>query len=78
MKKSKNKKTHIPTRIQKGSFDCKDDNIQYIINKLTQEFKFGLEDLKFARIDAELSYEYCFYESDQADIKVFVRWSDIQ
>lgn len=78
MKKSKNQKTHIPARIQKGSFDCKDDSVSYIVNRLTQEFKFSLEDLKCARIDAELCYEYCFYEPDSPSIKVTVSWPDIE
>ncbi len=77
MKKSKNKNTHIPARIQKGSFSCKDDNIFYIVNKLKEEFNFTDEDLKHARIDAENDYEYCYYEGDEPSIKVYVSWSDI-
>ena len=78
MKKSKNKQTNIPARIQKGSYKIKDGlDFLEIFDTLKEEFGFQDEDFKNVTISVEEDYKYCFYESDQPEIIVKAEWPDI-
>lgn len=78
MKKSKNKNTNIPARIQKGSFQIQSgSDFLGIFNILKEKFNFQDEDFKNVTITSDKDYKYCFYESDEPEIIVKAEWPDI-
>lgn len=64
-------------RINSGSFTCNYDSISMIINRLMNEYKFTIQDLDRAHIDAEVNYDNCYYESDPPGVTVSVSWANI-